>query len=139
MTGLPSILITAHVIGDLLWIGSICATALILGDSAADPKERGRIAYRVYQRLANPGFILAFLTGLTQLVMNTQHYFVATKFMHGKLLFAFIVIGLHHVIGARAKRMSQGKVDDPGPAPAMGWGVLVLAALTAVFAVLKPF
>ncbi|MEZ4374176.1 MAG: CopD family protein [Polyangiaceae bacterium] len=139
MTGLPSILISAHVIGDLLWIGSICATALILGDSEADPKERGRLAYSIYRRLANPGFILAFVAGLTQLVMNTQHYFVATKFMHAKLLFGFVVIGLHHVIGARAKRMAQGKVTDPGPAPAMGWGVLVLAAVTAVFAVLKPF
>ena len=50
-----------------------------------------------------------------------------------------IVIGLHHVIGARAKKMAQGKVSEPGPAPAMGWGVLVLAAVTAVVAVLKPF
>ncbi len=139
MTGLPSLLISVHVIGDLLWIGSICATALLLGDSSADPKERGRLAYLIYRRLANPGFIVAFVAGLTQLVMNTQHYFVATKFMHAKLLFALVVIGLHHVIGARAKRMAQGKVTDPGPAPAMGWGVLVLAAVTAVFAVLKPF
>lgn len=139
MTSLPSLIITAHVIGDLLWIGSICATALILGDSTSDPKERGRLGYLVYQRLANPGFILAFVAGVTQLVMKTQYYFVATKFMHAKLLFALIVIGLHHVIGARAKRMAQGKVTDPGPAPAMGWGVLVLAAVTAAFAVLKPF
>ncbi|MCA9631884.1 MAG: CopD family protein [Myxococcales bacterium] len=139
MTGLPSLLISAHVIGDLLWIGSICATALILGDADSDPKERGRIAYRVYQRLANPGFVLAFVAGLTQLVMKTEYYFVTTKFMHAKLLFALIVIGLHHVIGARAKKMAQGKVSEPGPAPAMGWGVLVLAAVTAVVAVLKPF
>ncbi|MBX3183235.1 MAG: hypothetical protein KIT72_04300 [Polyangiaceae bacterium] len=139
MSPLPAVLVSLHVLADLLWVGSIVAVAFILGRSTPEPKVRGELAYSVYKKLANPAFLLAFTLGMAQLVMNVSYYFKATKFMHGKLLFALFVIGLHHVIGARARKMAQGEKAEAGPAPAMGWALLACAGVAAALALVKPF
>jgi putative membrane protein len=59
--------------------------------------------------------------------------------MHAKLTLALVVIALHHIIGARAKRMAEGRVDSPGPTALLS-AILVVAAFSIVFlVVLKPF
>ena len=63
---------------------------------------------------------------------DTGYYFKQTHFMHAKLLFALIVIGVHHVIGARAKRFASGETSDPGPVKAL-LGVLAFGAAAAAF------
>lgn len=139
MPGLPSTLIAIHVLGDIVWIGSILAVSLILSQTTIEPKLRGEIGLKIYRRLTNPAFIVALVFGLIQLLMNAQHYFVATKYMHGKLTFALLAIGLTHMIGGRAKRMALGTVSDAGKAPLFGFILLGFTALITVFAILKPF
>ena len=139
MPEVAQLLIAAHVIGDVVWIGSISAVALILGQPKLDAKVRGEVGLAIYRRLANPAFALALVAGLVQLLMHTQHYFVATKYMHAKLLVALLVIGLHHVIGGRARRMASGERADAGPAPKLGWVLIGLAAVATTLAVTKPF
>lgn len=139
MPEVARLLIAAHVLGDVVWIGAIAAVALTLGHSGLDAKVRGELGLSIYRRLANPAFGVAFVAGVVQLVMHTQHYFVATKFMHAKLLFALLVIGLHHAIGARARRMASGQATDAGPAPTLGWVLIGLTAIVATLAVTKPF
>ncbi len=136
---LAHLLIVVHVISNLVWIGSILATAVIATAGTASPEVRGALARRVYLRLAVPAFLISFTAGLTQLLMNVNLYLVQTHWMHAKLLFALAVIGLHHVIGARVKRMETGKVDSAGPVGVLA-GVLFVCALGAVFQVIvRPF
>src|SRR5262245_22604701 len=133
------LLVVLHVVANLVWIGSISAVAVVLGGANGEPKTRGAIALDVYRKLAVPAFVIAFLSGLTRLILDTKLYLVVTHYMHPKLTLALVVIALHHVIGARAKRMASGVKNEAGPMPLLG-GVLVAAAAVAAFlALTKPF
>ena len=130
-------LIWLHVSANLVWIGSILAVgAVMAARDAGDPKTRGRIASDIYRRLAVPSFVISFVCGAIRLGLDPKHYLKDSHWMHAKLLFALIVIALHHVIGARAKRLAQatpdGSVQGGGGAGILAI-VLGLAAIGAAF------
>lgn len=133
------LLIVLHVIANVVWIGSILAVAVTLMSDAGDAKLRGQLATRIYSRLAVPAFIVSFGSAVAVLAMSVQLYFVATKWMHAKLTVGLVVIALHHIIGARAKRMASGEKAAPGPAGVLAAVLLVSAAAAVALAVLKPF
>lgn len=141
-------LIWLHVSGNLVWIGSILAVGAVMNARGVeDSRVRGRIAYDIYRRLAVPGFVIAFVCGAIRLGLDAKHYLRDSHWMHGKLLLALVVIALHHVIGARAKRLaglSAGHSANPAAASSAGSVqagggagilsvVLGLAALGAAF------
>jgi putative membrane protein len=139
MLSFAGFLVFIHVFADLLWIGSITSTAVALLAPALDLKSRAAVALAIYQRIAVPAFGIAFLSGVIRLALDTHYYFVTTKFMHGKLLFAVGVIALHHVIGARAKRAASGESKEPGNLAVLSVGLLVCAGAAAFLVILKPF
>jgi putative membrane protein len=132
-------LVAAHVAANLVWIGSILSVALVLASRAGDGRGTSQIAYELYRKLAIPAFVVSFVAGLTRLLMSLDLYFVETKYMHGKLLFAVIVIGLHHVIGARAKAMASGRRSSPGLVGVWALALFVSAVAATLFVILKPF
>lgn len=125
-------LVWLHVSGNVVWIGSILAVGAVLTSSSGDPKTRGEVASRIYKLLATPAFALSFVSGVVRLSLNTSYYLKEHHWMHGKLLFALIAIGLHHVVGGRAKKLASGAVQDAGPAGIMTV-VLAFSAVAAVF------
>ena len=139
MTALYQTLVAVHVAANLVWIGSIASVALALGSRAGEGRVAAQVAYELYRRLAIPAFVVSFLTALTRLLLSTELYFVETKYMHGKLLFAVIVIVLHHVIGARAKAVASGRRSSPGPVGVLGLLLLISAVAATLFVILKPF
>ena len=132
-------LVALHVAANLVWIGAILSVALALVSRAGDGRIGAQIAYELYRRLAVPAFVVSFLAGVSRLVLNLDLYFVETKYMHGKLFFAVIVIGLHHVIGARAKAVATGRRSAPGPVGVLALLLLISAVAAALFVILKPF
>lgn len=136
---LASLLIALHVVADLFWIGSIFAVALLLAKGPGDARQRGASARLIYRVIAAPAFGIAFLTGVGRLGMNATHYFKETHYMHGKLPLALGVIALHHILGARARKMESGEASDAGPALGLGLGLAAMAVGAAVLVVLKPF
>ena len=132
-------LVAFHVAANLVWIGAILSVALALVSRAGDGRVGAQIAYELYRRLAMPAFVVSFLAGVSRLVLDLDLYFVQTKYMHGKLLFAVIVIGLHHVIGARAKAVATGRRSAPGPVGVLALLLLISAVAAALFVILKPF
>ena len=133
------LIVFMHVAANVVWIGSILAVVIALTASAGDATTRGNIALGIYKRLATPAFGISFLAGAGRLVLDTGYYFSATKFMHGKLTFAVAVIALHHVIGARAKRVASGQAQAAGNVGVLGIALLVAAVCTVFFAIVKPF
>jgi putative membrane protein len=131
---LDIILTWLHVTGNLVWIGAIIAVGIIMLAEHGEPKLRGELAKRVYMCAAVPGFLASFLLGVARLMMDPKHYFVETHWMHGKLLFVLIVIALHHVIGARAKKMASGEAEDAGPTRGLLIGLAVGAVGATFFA-----
>src|SRR5215208_4047165 len=108
MPGLLTTLVFAHLVGNLAWVGSLLAMAVVLGSSGVAAADRGLLARRIYLRVAVPAFLLSFATGLTRLVLDVELFLVRTHYMHAKLTFALVLIVLHHVLGARARRLAQG-------------------------------
>jgi len=139
MSALYQALVAAHVAANLVWIGSILSVALALSSRAVDSRAAAQVAYELYRKLAIPAFVVSFVTALTRLLLSTQLYFVETKYMHGKLLFAVIVIGLHHVIGGRAKAVAAGRRSSPGPVGVLALLLLISAVAATLFVILKPF
>src|SRR5688500_15240324 len=133
------LLVVLHVIGNLVWIGSIGAVAVVLSSSRGDAKLRGEIGLEVYRKLAVPAFAASFAAGLIRLLLDTQLYLVVTKYMHPKLTLALVVIALHHVIGARAKRMAAGRKTEPGPVAVLAAVLVACAAGAALLVLVKPF
>jgi protoporphyrinogen IX oxidase len=70
------------------------------------------------------------------LLMHPSDYMKAHWF-HGKLTLALVVIALHHVIGARAKKVANGSMQTGAPSGILG-GALGFCALGVVaLAILK--
>lgn len=139
MTALYQTLVATHVAANLVWIGSILSVALALVSRAADGRAAAQIAYELYRRLALPAFVISFVSALTRLLLSTQLYFAETRYMHVKLLFAVLVIALHHVIGARAKAVSTGRRSSPGPVGVLALLLSISAVAATFFVILKPF
>ena len=132
-------LVAAHVGANLVWIGSILSVALVLVSRVGEGRAAAQIAYELYRKLAIPAFVVSFVAGLTRLLLSPGLYFVETKYMHGKLGFAVIVIGLHHLIGARAKAVASGRRSAPGPVGVWALALFVSAVAATLFVILKPF
>ena len=138
MNGLYRVLMPLHVSADLVWIGSILSVGVVM-TGTADAKARGMLARSIYLKLSTPAFGLAFILGAILLLLSPHYYFVETKFMHAKLTLAVVVIALHHVIGARARKMAAGDSETPGPTVLLQT-VIAVAAVSIVFlSLLKPF
>jgi putative membrane protein len=69
--------------------------------------------------------------------MDSKYYLVEHHWMHGKLLFALIVIAIHHVIGGRAKKLARGTVQDAGPTATMALVFLVSALVASFFVIFR--
>jgi putative membrane protein len=117
-------LVAAHVLSNVVWIGSILSVAMLVERARfmADGAEIGALARRVYTRLAVPAFLGSFVFGVIRFAADVRSY-AHMPWMHAKLTLAFGVIVLHHIIGARAKRVAGGS-------PEAGKGAQVLLLVT---------
>ncbi len=130
-------LIWLHVSGNIVWIGSILAVAVVLVSGKGEPKVRGEIASDIYRRLAVPAFVVSFVCGAIRLGEDAKHYLKDSHWMHAKLPLALAVIALHHVIGARAKKTAAGTVQDAGSAGTLAIVLAVAAIGASFFAIFK--
>lgn len=132
-----SLLVWLHVAGNLVWIGAAVAMGFVLAAKEGDAKVRGALARRINVRLAMPAFALSFVTALIRTGMDFKGYFVQHHWMHGKLPFAIAVIAIHHILGARARKMEAGSMQEPGPAGMLTIVLTGCAILAAFFVVLR--
>ena len=143
------VVIALHVAAVVAWIGGDLAIAVVATSEAGDEKLRGTLARKLYQRIAAPGFALAFVLGLYKLGTGWHAAtvdangivaggYAKAPWMHVKLTLALVVIAVHHVMGARAKKMMNDGAK-PGPMGVLGV-VVALCALGAIaMVVLRPF
>ena len=132
-------LVAAHVAANLVWIGSILSVARALLSRADDSRAGAQIAYELYRKLAMPAFVVSFVTALARLLMSLDLYFGETRYMQGKLLFATIVIVLHHVIGRIARGVASGRRSSAGPVGVLAFLLGTSAVAATLFVIVKPF
>ena len=65
---------------------------------------------RIFLRgLADPGALLTIVAGLT-LIMTNASYYMHAPWLHIKLTFVLLLIGLHGLVAVRTKKFSTGKI-----------------------------
>jgi putative membrane protein len=138
---LPMGLLTLHVLGNLVWIGSILAVGLLMARASslgegAEAKGLLSAAVLIYSRLAAPAFGVAFLAGVGRVALDVHTYMHAHWF-HGKLTVALIVIALHHVIGAKAKKAHTGSVQSAKSGRILSLALLCASTLTVLLVLFK--
>lgn len=131
-------LVAAHVLANVVWIGSLLAECTLLGRARfmADGAEIGGLARRVHSRLAVPGFVASFAFGVARIATDPRLY-QHLPWMHVKLAFAAGVIVLHHVIGSRSKHVAAGSLQEGSGAPFIGAIVFLCAAVAVLLGVAK--
>ena len=131
---MQALLITLHVFANLSWLGALAAVGLMLRSASRAPESEGaiigRMARRIYGGLAQPAFGISFLFGVG-MVSRDLHGYMHQHWFHGKLTLALAVIALHHVVGAKAKKVAGGSMQA-GRNGAILTGALLLCALAAV-------
>ena len=110
---LPALLV-AHVLGFVFWVGGLLVTSMALTrhtqETSADAKQALARLERIYLRgLADPGALLAILAGVSLISTNSSYYLHA-PWLHIKLTFVLILIGLHGMIAMRTKAFSTGRI-----------------------------
>lgn len=125
-----------HMAGNVVWVGALLGVVALLWGGGGE--AGGKAALRVYRLVAVPGFLVSFCFGVGRLLLDWKYYLVTTHYMHAKLVLVVVAIGLHHVVGAGAKRASGGaQVGGGRLAAGVGFGLACLGAL--FLAVVKPF
>jgi protoporphyrinogen IX oxidase len=135
---LSAVILAAHVLANVVWIGALLSETMLLSRAAwvSDPAEVGTFARRIHTRLAMPAFLGSLAAGLLRL-LPARHLYARMPWMYAKLGFAVVVIVLHHVIGARARRVAQGKVRAAQGTSFLGWLTFLAAAGAVLFAIAK--
>lgn len=124
---------TIHVIGFVLWIGTLFAVArlLVYRDAEPDPTVKTRFgqAARKMAMLADIGATLAIIGGLWMLLSATDLY-LKQGWMHIKLAMIVLVLALHGFIRVKSKRAAQGTGTFPRAIlPALGLIVIVIVVV----------
>lgn len=137
---LAPLLITLHVVANLVWIGSITSVGLMLSASSRAPEEGGKVlatyARRLYSTVCQPAFGVSFLFGAAIVSTDVASY-MHLHWFHGKLTAALAVIALHHVIGARARKAASGSMQQAKSGAILSGALLLCALLAVVFVVFR--
>jgi putative membrane protein len=111
---LPALLV-GHVFGLVFWISGLLVTSMALTrhtqETSEDAKQALSRLERIFLRgLADPGALLTILAGLGLISTNASYYLHA-PWLHIKLTFVLLLIGLHGMVAVRTKKFSTGKIS----------------------------
>jgi putative membrane protein len=134
----PTLIVAGHVLANTVWIGSLLAAAVLVAHApwTAEPAEVGALARRVYVRLAVPAFLASLGAGVWRIALSPATY-ARLHWFHGKLAFALAVIVLHHVIGARTRRVASGRTGAAAGVDMLAFVTFVCAAGAVGLAIAK--
>ena len=122
---LASFLVAVHVMANLVWIGSIVSVAWLVAAAAkTQDASAALLARSLYMRAAVPAFLVSFLAGSLRVALDFSNY-MHLHWFHAKATTAIVVIALHHVIGARAKKVAGAAGAAGAAAGASGPGAPV--------------
>jgi protoporphyrinogen IX oxidase len=110
-----SVLLVLHIWGLVFWVSGLLVTSMALTrhTQEASPEARQALARleRIFLRgLADPGALLTILAGIGLIATNSSYYLHA-PWLHIKLTFVALLIGLHGVVAMRTKRFRAGSIQ----------------------------
>lgn len=80
-------------------------------EASAEARQAFARLERIFLRgLADPGALLTILAG-AGLISTNPHYYLHAPWLHIKLTFVLLLIGLHGMVAMRTKAFSTGKIE----------------------------
>ena len=132
-----------HIIGLVFWVGSLLVVTHVLAAHAEDTSTDarailGRLESTLLRGLAHPGAALMVITG-SILVVHTPVY-LQQPWLHAKLLFVVILIGLDLRLTFRARAFQNGKINlTRRECMALHGAIALTFFVIVILATLKPF
>lgn len=107
-------LLVVHVLGLVFWVSGLLVTSMALTRHTQEASAEARQALarleRIYLRgLADIGALLTILAGIS-LILTNSSYYLRAPWLHIKLTFVLMLIGLHGVVAVRSKRFAAGRI-----------------------------
>jgi protoporphyrinogen IX oxidase len=132
--------LVGHVFGLVLWMaGLLMATVVLLQHSQeSSPEVRrtlagmGRICLR---GLADPGAFLTLLAGIV-LVATNRAYYLHARWLHIKIVFVAVLIGVHGIVAIGNKSLLSGRTNVQRSHAKLLFGVILLVFLVILISTL---
>ena len=107
-------LLVGHIFRLVFWVGGLLVTSMALTrhtqEASAEAQHALARLERIFLRgLADPGALLTILAGAGLIMTNSSYYFHA-PWLHIKLIFVLLLIGLHGVVAMRTKAFATGRI-----------------------------
>jgi putative membrane protein len=108
-------LLVVHVLGFMLWVSGLLGAAgtlmLHAGETSGEARQAlANLERRWLRTMADPGALLTILAGIA-LIATNPHYFLHAHWLALKMAFVLGLIGMHGMIGVRAKRFAEGRIQ----------------------------
>jgi putative membrane protein len=108
-------LLVGHVFGFVFWVSGLLVTSMALTrhtqeDSAEARQALARLERIFLRGLADPGALLTILAGIG-LISTNSHYYLRAPWLHIKLTFVLLLIGLHGLVAVRTKAFATGRIQ----------------------------
>jgi protoporphyrinogen IX oxidase len=109
------VLLVFHVFGIVLWVSGLLVTSMALTRHTQEtsPEARqalARLEWIFMRGLADFGALLAIVFGIS-LILTNSSYYLRAPWLHIKLTFVVLLIGLHGLVAMRAKRYGKGTIQ----------------------------
>ena len=96
-----------HLIGALLWIGSLITLVYLTTLVLSDPQNQHDVIYKVYKKISMPMMIVTWICALAMLGLGWQYYAKA-GFIHAKIFIVLIASGISGAISVKLRGLQDG-------------------------------
>lgn len=132
--------LVGHVFGLVLWIAGLLMTTAVLVQHSQEtsPEVRGilgRMGRFCLRGLADPGAFLTLLAGII-LVTTNRAYYLHASWLHIKLVFVAILIGLHGIVAKSNRSLVSGGTNFQRSHAKLLFGVILLVFLLILISTL---
>lgn len=112
---MASWLIAVHVMGVVLWVGSLLVAALVLAQHTQETAAEARTALaklgrKILRAIADPGATLAILAGIA-IIWTNSGYYLHARWLHLKLIFVLLLVGATVLFGVNTRRYAAGEIE----------------------------
>lgn len=128
-----------HILGFLLWVGSMFALSVALRYHERAGADRNAIIglEHAVGRAMELGALLTIACGVYMLLRSpTVVSPLKQPYVHIKLTLVVVLIGMHGVVRAKMARLGRGQGSAPGAW--LGSAILILAVAAIWLAIVKP-
>jgi putative membrane protein len=132
--------LVGHVFGLVLWMAGLMMTTVVLvlysqETSLEVRRTLARLGRICMRSLADPGAFLTLLAGIV-LVATNRAYYLHARWLHIKIVFVAVLIGVHGIVAISNKSLVSGQGNVHGSHAKLLMGATLLVFLLILISTL---